>query len=40
MCGLQTIHARLVVATLPAIFGHSFGNLTFFLSLVSGVTSH
>ena len=27
-------------STWPGIVGHSFGNLTFFLSLVSGVTSH
>jgi membrane protease YdiL (CAAX protease family) len=27
-------------STWPGIVGHSFGNLTFFLSLVSGVNSH
>ena len=27
-------------STWPGIIGHSFGNLTFFLSLVSGVTAH
>jgi membrane protease YdiL (CAAX protease family) len=27
-------------STWPGIVGHSFGNLTFFLSLVRGVTSH
>jgi membrane protease YdiL (CAAX protease family) len=27
-------------STWPGVVGHSFGNLPFFLSLVSGVTSH
>jgi len=32
--------AQLTKSTWPGIVGHSFGNLAFFLSLVSGVNSH
>jgi len=32
--------AQRTKSTWPGIVGHSFGNLSFFLSLISGVTSH